>query len=112
VTDDVLTAHGGLALFGEFCVAMRLGEDVDRYLPTPGSGRGFAPSAYVQPLVLMLHGGSRSLEDLRMLARDSGLQSLLGMSVPSADAFGNWLRRMGNGNGLRGLGEVHRKRLK
>jgi len=112
VTEDVLTAHGGLALFGEFCVAMRLGEDIDRHLPAPGSGRGFAPSAYVQPLVLMLHGGGRSLEDLRMLAGDSGLQSLLGMEVPSADAFGNWLRRMGAGSGLRGLGDVHRRLLK
>jgi len=112
VTEDVLTAHGGLALFGEFCVAIRLGEDIDRHLPAPGSGRGFAPSAYVQPLVLMLHGGGRSLEDLRMLAGDSGLQSLLGMEVPSADAFGNWLRRMGAGSGLRGLGDVHRRLLK
>ncbi len=112
VTDDVLTAHGGLALFGEFCAAMKLGEDVDRHLPAPGSGRGFAPSAYVQPLVLMLHGGGHSLEDLRMLAGDGGLQSLLGMEVPGADAVGNWLRRMGARGGLYGLGRVHRKQLK
>jgi len=112
VTDEVLTAHGGLALFGEFLAAMKLGEDVDRHLPTPGSSRGFAPSVYVRPLVLMLHGGGRSLEDLRMLAGDSGLRSLLGMEVPSADAFGNWLRRMGVGSGLRGLGKVHRRLLK
>jgi len=90
VTRDVLTAQGGLALFGEFCVAMKLREDVDRYLPSPGSGRGFHPGSYVQPLVLMLNGGGRSLEDLRMLAKDAGLRSLLGMGVPSSDAVGDW----------------------
>jgi len=112
VTRDVLTAQGGLALFGEFCVAMKLREDVDRYLPSPGSGRGFHPGSYVQPLVLMLNGGGRSLEDLRMLAKDAGLRSLLGMGVPSSDAVGDWLRRMGARGGMSGLRGVQRKQLK
>ncbi|MDQ6959568.1 MAG: IS1380 family transposase [Mariprofundaceae bacterium] len=111
-TDDVLTPHGGLALFGEFCAAMKLSNEVNRHLPAPGSGNGFAPGVYVQPLVLMLHGGGRLLEDMRMLASDNGLKPLLGMTVPSPDATGNWLRRMGLDSGLSGLRTVHKKQLK
>jgi len=111
-TEDALTAHGGLALFGEFCAALKLGQEINRHLPAPGSGKGFHPGVYVQPLVLMLHGGGRSLEDMRMLAGDDGLKPLLGMNVPSPDAFGDWLRRMGEGKGLSGLRAVHKKHLK
>jgi len=82
-TEENLTAHAGLALFGEFCAAMKLSDHINRYLPQPGSAKGFMPSVYVQPLVLLLHGGGRSLEDMRMLSRDGGLKPLLGMTVPS-----------------------------
>jgi hypothetical protein len=71
-TEEKLTAHAGLALFGEFCAAMKLSDQVNRHLPAPGSAKGFEPAVYVQPLVLMLHGGGRSLEDLRILSNDSG----------------------------------------
>jgi len=111
-TEENLTAHAGLALFGEFCAAMKLSNQINRYLPLPGSAKGFMPSVYVQPLVLMLHGGGRSLEDMRMLSQDEGLKPLLGMRVPSPDAAGNWLRRMGSGSGLSGLKTVQNKQLK
>jgi len=58
-------AHSRLALFGEFCEAMKLA------------------------LILILHGGGRSLGDMRMLANDVGLLSLLQMTAPSPDATGN-----------------------
>lgn len=93
-TEESLTAHAGLGLFGEFCVAMKLSEQIDRHLSCPGSGRGFAPSAFVQPLVLMLHGGGRCMEDMRMLIGDEALQALLGMRIPSSDACRKWLLRM------------------
>lgn len=111
-TEEKLTAHGGLALFGEFCAAMKVSDQVNRHLPAPGSARGFRPSVYVQSLILMLHGGGRSLEDIRMLSRDNGLKPLLGMKVPSADAIGNWLRRTGSGSGLDALKVVQNKQLK
>ncbi len=99
-------------MFGEFCAAIKLKEDINRHLPSPGNAKGFLPGIYVQPLVLMLHGGGRSLEDMRMLAGDDGLKPLLGMNVPSPDAVGDWLRRMGAGKGLTGLRKVHKKQLK
>jgi len=111
-TPEQLTAHAGLAMFGEFCAAMKLSEQVNRYLPAPGSAKGFKPCAYVQPLVLMLHGGGRSLEDIRMLANDDGLPPLLNMKVPSSDATGDWLRRMGTSTGLDDLETVKNKQLK
>ncbi len=111
-TSEQLTAHAGLALFGEFCAAMKLSDQINRHLPAPGSAKGFKPSTYVQALVLMLHGGGRSLEDMRMLANDAGLSPLLQMTVPSPDATGNWLRRLGAGSGLTDLGAVWNKQLK
>jgi len=111
-TEENLTANAGLALFGEFCVAMKLSDQINHYLPQPGSAKGFMPSVYVQPLVLLLHGGGRSLEDMRMLSHDEGLKPLLDMTVPSPDATGNWLRRMGSGSGLNGLKTVQKHQLK
>jgi len=42
-TKERLTAHGGLALMAEFNHGIGLRELTDRYLPSPGSNRGFCP---------------------------------------------------------------------
>jgi hypothetical protein len=95
-TDETITAQAGLALLGEFFDALGLGEKVSGAFPEPGSARGYGAWDYVRPLLLMLHGGGRALEDLRKVAQDGGLRQLLKMScVPSSDAVGDWLRRMG-----------------
>jgi hypothetical protein len=108
-TDESLTAHGGLALFGEYLRAMSVCSLIDHELPRPGSAPGYRPSAHVLPLILMLAGGGRTLEDLRVLRNDEGLRVLLRLTeMPSSDAAGDWLRRMGAGNGLAGLGLVNR----
>ena len=100
ITDDEITAHARLAVFGEYLRALDVPGLVDRALPGPGSGAGYAASAHVLPLVLMLHGGGRSLEDVRQAREDVGLRELLGLAeIPSADATGDWLRRMGAGRG-------------
>ncbi|SHJ02237.1 hypothetical protein SAMN02745216_00935, partial [Desulfatibacillum alkenivorans DSM 16219] len=65
VTNETITAHAGLVVFGEFVHGLGLNALVNRNLPKPGSGAGYAPSAFIEPLILMLHGGGRSLEDLR-----------------------------------------------
>jgi hypothetical protein len=109
ITNDTLTAHAGLALLGEYCHAHQLARLFDDELPQPGSGAGYRPSQFVMPLVLMLHGGGRTLEDLRELRRDTGLRELLCLhEMPSADATGDWLRRVGAADGLRGLAAVNR----
>jgi len=108
MTQEELTAHGGLALMAEYNHGMGLRGLVDRYLPEPGSNRGYAPSVYVDTLVLMLQGGGRSLEDLRELEREGGLMKLIGRDqIPDPDSVGDWLRRMGDPEkGLGGLGCV------
>lgn len=100
-TKDTITAHAGLSLFGEFIQAMDLRNNVNKKLPKPGSPRGYRASEFIEPLILMLHGGGRSLEDVRQIRKDRGLQELLKIdSVPSPDATGDWLRRMGRSNGV------------
>jgi len=110
-TDEELTAHGGLALLAEYNHGMGLRELADRYLPAPGSNRGYAASAFVDSLVLLLQAGGRRLEDLRELRRESPLLKLVDRSeIPDSDTVGDWLRRMGDPTtgqaGLFGLGAV------
>ena len=85
-TDESLTAHSGLALIGEYLRAMGVRELIDHELPRPGSAAGYEPSAHVLPLILMLAGGGRTLEDLRVLRNDEGLRCLLQLRALSEHA--------------------------
>jgi hypothetical protein len=114
MTKERLTAHGGLALMAEFNHGIGLRELTDRYLAGPGSNRGFDPSEMVDPVVLMLQGGGRSLEDLRELKNEEGLMKLIGRDeIPEPDTVGDWLRRKGDPKtgqlGLEGLDRVRDK---
>lgn len=112
-TKDLITAHAGLALLGEFTIGLGLLEAVDKSLPVAGSGAGYRGSEHALPLMLMLSGGGRSLEDLRQIREDQGLREVLELKrMPSADATGDWLRRIGVSGGLQGLGRVNRRVLK
>lgn len=103
-TNDLITSQGGLCLFGEYTLGTGILQRIDSHLPGPGSSVGYKPSEYIFPLLLMLHGGGRSLEDIRGISRDSGLLEILKISkVPSSDAIGDWLRRMGVNGGLESL---------
>lgn len=107
ITEEKLTAHAGLAIFGEFVHATGILAEVNGALRGPGSGAGYMPRQYVEPLMLMLQGGGRTLEDLRVIRNDTALCELLGMQeLPSSDAVGDWLRRQGRGEGLSGLAVV------
>lgn len=109
-TEEMLTANAGLALFGEFTQGLGLHCWLAQEMPLPGSRRGYEAGTYVQPLVLMLTGGGRSLEDLRTLKGDTGLTTLLKLDIlPSTDAVGDWLRRTGAGAGLAGLDRINQR---
>ena len=89
MTNERLTAHGGLVLMGEFNQEIGLRDLTDQYLPGPGSNRSFDVSVIVDSLVLMLQGGGRSLEDLQELKNERGLRKLLGeMKVQSLIRWG------------------------
>lgn len=112
-TKDTITSHAGLALLGEFCVGLGLLDSIDDCLPGPGSGAGFKASEYVFPMVLMLNGGGRSLEDIRVIKGDAGLREILPLKrVASPDAMGDWLRRISDTGGLSGLRKVNQGLLK
>lgn len=108
-TDAPLIARAGLVLPYQMAKALGLPRVVDRELPGPGSERGYPPSAFVMPIVLMLHGGGQALEDLRELRSEATLQKLLKMQeMPASCTVGDWLRRMGvDGRGLAGLERVN-----
>jgi len=109
-TDEMLTANAGLALFGEFFQGLGFSRWLAQEMPKPGSGRGYEASVYVKPLVLMLTGGGRALEDLRTLKSDIALTSLLQQDIlPSTDAMGDWLRRIGAGDGMAGLSRLNQR---
>lgn len=112
-TTETITSQAGLVLLGEFLQAIDLAKTVDTELPAPRSAKGYAPSDYVIPVLLMLHGGGRRLVDLRPLRDDEGLKRLLSLDkIPSADALGDWLRRNGKQHGLDGLNRVQREVLR
>jgi Transposase DDE domain group 1 len=113
ITKDMITPHAGLALFGEFVVGLGLLKAIDKDLPAPGSGAGYDASEHIFPLILMLNGGGRSLEDLRKVREDQGLREVLGLGrMPSSDATGDWLRRSGLNGSLEGLAKVNCRAIK
>lgn len=107
---EALVARGGLVLPYEMARAMKLPEVIDREVPVPGSGHGYRPSKFVMPLVLMLHGGGKKLEDLREIKGEVSLRELLEMKeMPASSTVGDWLRRMGeDARGLAGLARVEK----
>jgi hypothetical protein len=52
-----LTDHGLLALLGEYNYGLWLRALSDRHLPGPDSNRGYAASAFVDSLILLLRAG-------------------------------------------------------
>ena len=93
-TQEKLTPRAGEAVFAEFLKAIRIDRLCNKHLPSPESNRGYTPYTFLQPLLLMLHSGGRYLEDIRMIASDKALRTLLGMKhVPVADSLGKWLKR-------------------
>ncbi|MBF0517732.1 MAG: IS1380 family transposase [Nitrospirae bacterium] len=101
-------------MMAEFNHGIEIRELVDKYLPQPRSNRGFTPSVFVDPLVLMHGSGGVSLEDIRELKYEEGLMRVIGeRQIPSPDAIGKWLKRMGEESGgqkgVLGLDKVREK---
>lgn len=104
ITREEITPRSGLVIYAEVLRALRVRERIERYLPQPGSNRGYEPSKYVEPLLMMLHGGGRHIEDLREIRDDRALRELAGMEeMPSSSTFGDWLMRVGAGGGVEGM---------
>jgi len=113
-TEDKITANAGLCLFGEFLHSQCFSKLVDENVCGFKSNHSYKPSEYVVPLLLMLHGGGRYIEDVREIANDEALLQLLQISsIPSSSAIGDWLRFIGDvKGGLSGLSNCNRAILK
>ena len=108
-SEERLTSLGGLLVLEEMAQALKVWKRVDEQLAGPGSGRGYRPSQFVQPLVWMLHAGGRRLEDLRELRAEREVLEKLGLgAVPDAGTVGDWLRRQGE-RGVEGLERVNQE---
>ena len=95
-TDERLTSRSGEIIFGEYLKSIGVDKLCNTYLPQPKSNRGYAPFNFIQPLLLMLHSGGRSLDDLRMIQTDKAMQEVLHIKkVPTADSTGKWIKRHG-----------------
>ena len=110
ISQEQITPRSGLAIYAEVLRALRVEEKVERQLPPPGSNRGYRPWRYVEPLLLLLYGGGRHIEDLREIREDGALRGLIGLEeMPSCSTFGDWLVRVGQGGGIEGLAGVNKE---
>jgi hypothetical protein len=111
-TRDTITGRAGLALLQEAALALGVRKSIKENLPLPGSGNGLKPQEYVLPLVLMLCGGGRTLEDIREIELDEGLRQLCGFArLPGADAIGQWLRRREHLAGIKRVNEFQARQV-
>jgi len=106
-TDESITPRGGLGLFAEVVRTLGVAGKVRAAFPRPGSNRGYEAWQYIEPLVLMLTGGGRHIEDLREIRDDEALRALVGLRrMPSLSSFGDWLVRTGAQSGVRAMRAV------
>lgn len=116
ITKDEITSRSGLSVYAEFLRGFGIKDFVDKHMPMPGSNRGYKAWEYIEPIMLMLYGGGRHIEDLREIVDDKALRRLIGLKgIPSVSTVGDWLRRVGNGRELNSfkavIGKVVEKAL-
>lgn len=89
-TDEPLIARGGLILPYEFARSLKLPVVIDRELPGPGSGHSYRPCQFVMPLIVMLHGGGKKLEDMREIREEESPRELLEIKeLPASCTIGD-----------------------
>ena len=86
-----LTARAGLTLVSEAMLAVGLEDIVRARLPLRRRKRGYSEFDKLHAVVLVQAAGGECVEDVRVLARDSGLLRLLARPWPSPDALHEFL---------------------
>jgi hypothetical protein len=106
-TDELITPRSGLGLFAEVVRRLGIPGQIREAMPPPGSNRGYEAWRYIEPLLLMLAGGGRHIEELREIRDDEALRAVVGLRrMPSVSTFGDWLVRMGAKGGHRAMRAV------
>ena len=106
ITKEKITSRSGIVIYYEFLKNLNIDSLADKFMPMPGSNRGYKPSSFIIPLMLMLFSGGRHIEDLKELIEDKAFKELTGLKIPSPSTYGDWLRRIGKNNGLNGFKKI------
>jgi hypothetical protein len=93
-TTELITPRSGLALFAEVLRTLKVREAIREAFPRPGSNRGYEAWAYIEPVLLMLVGGGRHVEDLREVRDDRSSDDALGVDIRGL-ARSEWSARSG-----------------
>ena len=110
ITEEEITPRSGLALYAEVLRAFRIEERIQQYFPLPGSNRGYRPWEFIEPLLLMLYGGGRHIEDLREIRDDKALRRLIGLNkMPALSTYGDWMRRAADSGGIKSTAVLNRQ---
>lgn len=110
MTKEEITPRSGLSVYAEFLRGFGVKELIDNHMPLPGSNRGYRAYQYIEPIMMMLYGGGRHIDDLREIVNDKALRRLIGLKdIPSTSTVGDWVKRMGNGTGMIPLNHVIEK---
>jgi hypothetical protein len=103
-TKELITPRAGLAMFDEVLRALDVKRRIEPYVPKPGSNRGYEAWSYIEPLLLMLAGGGRHVEDLREIRDDQALRTAIGLeTMPAVGTVGDWLWRAGRKRGMESM---------
>ncbi|MEA1920821.1 MAG: IS1380 family transposase [Campylobacterota bacterium] len=113
-TNEKLTPRTGLAIFGEYLKGLNLECLCNTNVPSPKHPNGYSPFEFIYPLILMLHGGGRVLEDIKEIRLDTALSTLLKMdTIPTASAFAKYFHKHGlkGETGIRSINKHYLKRF-
>jgi hypothetical protein len=62
ITKEKITSRSsrsGIVIYYELIKRLSIDSLADKYMPMPGSNRGYKPSSFIIPLMLMLFSGGR-----------------------------------------------------
>ncbi|CAC9634959.1 hypothetical protein [uncultured Gammaproteobacteria bacterium] len=78
-----------------------------------GSNCALKASTFINTLVLSQHEGGECLDDVVHIAKDKALRLVTNQQVPTPQAIGTWLRRLGKDNqGIKALRKANKTLLK
>ncbi|VVM26247.1 hypothetical protein BSPWISOXPB_9145 [uncultured Gammaproteobacteria bacterium] len=77
---------------------MDLSKTIDQHFPALGSNCALKASTSINTLVLSQHEGGECLDDVVHIAKDKALRLVTNQQVPTPQAIGTWLRRLGKDN--------------
>ncbi|VVM27411.1 hypothetical protein BSPWISOXPB_10383 [uncultured Gammaproteobacteria bacterium] len=92
---------------------MDLSKTIDQHFPALGSNCALKASTSINTLVLSQHEGGECLDDVVHIAKDKALRLVTNQQVPTPQAIGTWLRRLGKDNqGIKALRKANKTLLK